>query len=106
MAALATFAAPGQALRCATTIVARVRELGVEIRAGLHTGEVELDGDAVRGIAVHIGARVSSLGGPNEVLVSQTVRDMVAGSDLVFEDAGEHELKGVPGRWRIYRVVG
>jgi len=103
---LATFASPGEALRCATTIVARVQELGLEIRAGLHTGEVELEGDAVRGIAVHIGARVSSLGGPNEVLVSQTLKDLVAGSDVTFEDRGEHELKGVPGRWRIYRVVG
>ena len=102
---LATFASPGQALRCATTIVAHVRELGLEIRAGLHTGEVELEGDAVRGIAVHIGARVSSLGGPNEVLVSQTVKDLVAGSNVTFEDRGEHELKGVPDRWRLYRVM-
>lgn len=82
-----------------------MRELGLEIRAGLHTGEVELDGDAVRGITVHIGARVSSLGGPNEVLVSQTVKDMLTGSGFTFEDAGEHDLKGVPDRWRIYRVV-
>jgi class 3 adenylate cyclase len=103
---LATFTAPGQALRCATAVVAGVRELGLEIRAGLHTGEVELEGDAVRGIAVHIGARVSSLAGPNEVVVSQTVKDMLAGSGFAFEDAGEHELKGVPDRWRLYRVVG
>jgi class 3 adenylate cyclase len=102
---LATFAAPGQGLRCATAIVAGMRELGLEIRAGLHTGEVELDGDAVRGITVHIGARVSSLGGPNDVLVSQTVKDMLTGSGFTFEDAGEHDLKGVPDRWRIYRVV-
>lgn len=102
---LATFAAPGQALRCATAVVAGVRELGLEIRAGLHTGEVELDGEAVRGITVHIGARVSSLGGPNDVLVSQTVKDMLTGSGFTFEDAGEHDLKGVPDRWRIYRVV-
>ncbi len=101
----ATFTAPGPALRCAAAVVAGVRELGLEIRAGLHTGEVELEGDAVRGIAVHIGARVSSLAGPNEVLVSQTVKDLVAGSGLTFEDAGEHELKGVPDRWRLYRVV-
>ena len=103
---LATFAAPGQALRCATAVVAGMRELGLEVRAGLHTGEVELDSDAMRGIAVHIGARVSSLAGPNEVLVSQTVKDLVAGSGLSFEDAGEHELKGVPDRWRLYRVTG
>ncbi len=103
---LATFDAPGQALRCATAVVAGVRTLGLEVRAGLHTGEVELEGDAVRGIAVHIGARVSSLGGPNDVLVSQTVKDMLAGSGFTFEDAGEHELKGVPDRWRVYRVVG
>jgi len=102
---LATFAAPGQGLRCATAVVAGMRELGLEIRAGLHTGEVELDGDAVRGITVHIGARVSSLGGPNDVLVSQTVKDMLTGSGFTFEDAGEHDLKGVPDRWRIYRVV-
>ena len=95
---LATFATPGQALRCATAVVAGMRELGLEIRAGLHTGEVELESDDVRGIAVHIGARVSSLAGSNEVLVSQTVKDMLAGSGAAFEDAGEHELKGVPDR--------
>ncbi len=72
----------------------------------MHTGEVELDGDAVRGIAVHIGARVAALGGPSEVLVSSTVKSLVAGSGLTFEDAGEHELKGVPDRWHLYRVVG
>jgi class 3 adenylate cyclase len=103
---LATFAAPGQALRCATAVVAGMRELGLEIRAGLHTGEVELEGESVRGIAVHIGARVSSLAGPSEVLVSQTVKDMLAGSGITFEDVGEHELKGVPERWRLYRVAG
>ena len=86
-------------------VVAGVRELGLEIRAGMHTGEVELEGDAVRGITVHIAARVSSLGGPNEVLVSQTIKDMLVGSGFTFEDAGEHELKGVPNRWRIYRSV-
>jgi class 3 adenylate cyclase len=71
----------------------------------VHTGEVELDGDDVRGIAVHIGARVAALAGPSDVLVSQTVKDLVAGSGLTFEDAGEHELKGVPDRWHLYRVV-
>jgi len=76
----------------------------VEIRAGVHTGEVELEGDDVRGIAVHIGARISALAGPAEVLVSSTVKDLTAGSGLVFEDAGEHELKGVPETWHLYRV--
>jgi class 3 adenylate cyclase len=71
----------------------------------LHTGEIELDGDDVRGLAVAIGARVGAFAGASEVLVSQTVKDLVAGSGLVFEDAGEHELKGVPDRWRLYRMV-
>jgi class 3 adenylate cyclase len=79
--------------------------LGIEIRAGLHTGEVELDRDDIAGIAVAIGARVGALAGPSEVLVSSTVKDLVAGSGLAFVDAGEHELKGVPNRWHIYRVV-
>jgi class 3 adenylate cyclase len=85
--------------------VAAVRDLGIQIRAGLHTGEVELDGADVRGIAVHIGARVASLAGPSEVLVTSTVKDLVAGAALEFEDRGEHELKGVPGTWRLYRLV-
>jgi class 3 adenylate cyclase len=101
----ATFDGPARAVRCAQAIGASVRDLGIEIRAGVHTGEVELDGDDVRGIAVHIGARVAAVGGSSEVLVSQTVKDLVAGSGLIFEDAGEHELKGVPDRWRLYRVV-
>ena len=103
---LATFDGPARAIRCAGAIAEAVQPLGLEIRAGLHTGEVELQGDDVRGIAVHIGARVGALAGPSEVLVSQTVKDLVAGSGLAFEDAGEHELKGVPDRWRLYRVVG
>jgi len=102
----ATFDGPARAIRCASAIAEAVRTLGIEIRAGLHTGEVEWRGDDVRGIAVHIGARVGALAGPSEVLVSQTVKDLVAGSGLVFEDAGGHELKGVPDRWRLYRVVG
>ncbi len=102
---LATFDGPARAVRCGQAIAASVRDLGIQIRAGVHTGEVELDGDAVRGIAVHIGARVAALGGPSEVLVSQTVKDLVAGSGLVFEDRGEHELKGVPDRWHLYRVI-
>jgi class 3 adenylate cyclase len=102
---LATFDGPARAVRCATSIADAVRELGIQIRAGVHTGEVEVDGDAVRGIAVHIGARVAALAGPSQVLVSSTVKDLVSGSGLTFEDAGEHELKGVPDRWRLYRVV-
>ncbi len=103
---LATFDGPARAIRCATAATAAVRDLGIEIRAGLHTGECEVVDDKVRGIAVHTGARVASLAGPSEVLVSQTVKDLVAGSGLTFEDAGEHELKGIPDRWRLYRVVG
>ncbi len=102
---LATFDGPARAVRCAQAIGSSVRDLGIQIRAGVHTGEVELDGDAVRGIAVHIGARVAALSGPSEVLVSQTVKDLVAGSGLAFEDAGVHELKGVPDPWHLYRVV-
>jgi class 3 adenylate cyclase/pimeloyl-ACP methyl ester carboxylesterase len=103
---LATFDGPARAVRCALAIAESVAALGLEVRAGCHTGEVELAGDHVRGIAVHIGARVAALAGPGEVFASSTVKDLVAGSGLVFEDAGEHELKGVPDRWRLYRVVG
>jgi class 3 adenylate cyclase len=102
---LAVFDGPGRAVRCASAAVRGVQSLGIEIRAGLHTGEVEVAGDAVRGIAVHIGARVSALAGPSEVLVSSTVRDLVAGSGLQFEDRGTHELKGVPDQWRILAVI-
>ena len=102
----ATFDGPARAVRCAEAIVDGVRPLGIEVRAGVHTGEVETIDDKVGGLAVTIGARVCSLANPSEVLVSQTVKDLVAGSGLVFEDAGEHELKGVPDRWRLYRVVG
>ena len=101
----ATFDGPARAVRCAQAIEASVRGLGIEVRAGLHTGEVELAGDQVEGLAVHVGARVAALAGPSEVLVSSTVKDLVAGSGLTFEDAGEHELKGVPDRWHLYRVV-
>lgn len=103
---LATFDGPARGIRCAQAIAEAVQPLGLEIRAGLHTGEIDVTGDDVQGIAVHIGARVGALAGPSEVLVSQTVKDLVAGSGLTFEDAGEHELKGVPDRWRLYRVVG
>ena len=102
---LATFDGPARAVRCAQSIVAAVGELGIEVRAGLHTGEIELDRDDVRGIAVAIGARVGSLAQPSEVLVSQTVRDLTAGSGIVYDDRGEHDLKGVPDSWRLYRAI-
>jgi class 3 adenylate cyclase len=101
----ATFDGPARAVKCATSIVEAVEALGVEVRAGLHTGEVETLDGKVGGIAVAIGARICALAGPSEVLASSTVRDLVAGSGLVFEDAGEHRLKGVPDRWRVFRVV-
>jgi class 3 adenylate cyclase len=102
--ALASFDGPARAVRCAQAIIESIRPLGIEVRAGLHTGEVELRGDDIGGIAVHIGQRVSSLAGPGEVLVSRTVTDLVAGSGLEFEERGEHELKGVAGKWAIYAV--
>lgn len=103
---LATFDGPGRAIRCAADLRDGVRRLGLELRAGLHTGECEMAGDDIRGIAVNIGARVGASAGPGEVLVSQTVKDLVAGSGLDFEDRGEHQLKGVPGSWRLYLVGG
>jgi class 3 adenylate cyclase len=103
---LATFDGPARAVRCGQEIIDGIRGLGIEVRAGVHTGEVELAGEAVRGVAVHIGARVGALAGASEVLVSSTVKDLVAGSGLTFEDAGDHELKGVSDRWRLYRVSG
>ena len=102
---LATFDGPARAVRCALAAGEAVRPLGVEIRAGIHTGECELDGPRVRGIAVHTGARIASLAGPSEVLVSQTVKDLVSGSGLAFDDRGLHELKGVPGEWRVYAAI-
>jgi pimeloyl-ACP methyl ester carboxylesterase/class 3 adenylate cyclase len=103
---LATFDGPARAVLCAKGIIEAVRPLGIDVRAGLHTGEVELRGADIGGIAVHIGQRVSALAGPGEVLVSRTVTDLVAGSGLEFEERGEHELKGVPGKWAIYAVRG
>jgi class 3 adenylate cyclase/pimeloyl-ACP methyl ester carboxylesterase len=102
---LATFDGPARGVRCAQTIVDAVHSLGIEVRAGLHTGEVALDGDDIAGLGVAIGARVGAKAEASEVLVSQTVKDLVAGSGLMFEDAGEHDLKGVPDRWRLYRVT-
>jgi len=101
----ATFDGPARAVRCAQQIVNAVRPLDLQIRAGLHTGECETIDGKVGGLGVVIGARVGGLAGPSEVLVSSTVKDLTAGSGLVFEDRGEHELKGVPDRWRLYRVV-
>jgi class 3 adenylate cyclase len=86
-------------------ILEAVKPLGIEVRAGLHTGECELRGDDIGGIAVHIGARVSALAGPNDVLVSSTLRDLVIGSGLEFDDRGIHELKGVPGEWHLFAVA-
>jgi class 3 adenylate cyclase len=102
---LAIFDAPARAVRCAGAIRDAVAELGLEVRAGLHTGEIELVDEGVAGIAVHIGARVSALAQQGQVLVSGTVKDLVAGSGIEFVDHGEHELKGVPGTWRIYRAT-
>ncbi len=102
---LATFDGPARAVKCAQGICEAVKFLGLEVRAGCHTGEIELLGDDVGGIAVHIGARVGALAGPSEVLVSSTVKDLVAGSGIAFEDRGEHELKGVPGTWRLYAAT-
>src|SRR5438874_3309060 len=99
---LATFDRPARAVPCAIPAGEAVRGLGVEIRAGIHTGECQLDGGKVRGIAVHTGARIAALAGPGEVLISHTVKDLVAGSGLEFEDRGVHQLKGVPGEWRLY----
>lgn len=101
----ASFDGPARAIRCAMEAVDRVRDIGVEIRAGVHTGECELIDGKCGGLTVSIGARVASNAGASEILVSQTVKDLVAGSRLGFEDAGEHELKGVPDRWRLYRVA-
>jgi class 3 adenylate cyclase len=103
---LATFDGPARAVRCAQGICEAVRPLGIEVRAGLHTGEVELRGDDIGGIAVHIGQRVSALAGAGEVLVSRTVVDLVTGSSLEFEDRGEQQLRGVPGTWAVFAVHG
>jgi SARP family transcriptional regulator, regulator of embCAB operon len=99
---LASFDAPGQAVRCAAAIVDRVSRIGLAVRAGVHTGECERIGDKLGGVAVHIGARVCAEAGPSQVLVSSTVRDLLAGSGLVFADRGLRTLKGIPGDWRLY----
>jgi class 3 adenylate cyclase len=101
----ATFDGPARAISCGLEVIERVRELGIEIRVGVHTGECEVIDGKCAGLTVSIGARVASNAEPSEVLVSRTVKDLVAGSGLAFEDRGEHELKGVPDRWHLYRVV-
>jgi class 3 adenylate cyclase len=102
---LATFDGPARAIRCAQAICEGVRLLGLEARAGVHTGEVEMRGEDLSGMAVHIGARVCALAGPGEVLVSGSVPPLVAGSGLVFHDRGEQQLKGVPGSWRVFAAT-
>jgi len=101
----AMFDGPARAVRCARDIIEAVLPLDLQLRAGVHTGECETIDGKVGGVAVNIGARVGAAAGPSEVLVSRTVKDLVAGSGLLFEDTGEHELKGVPDHWRLYRVV-
>lgn len=102
---LVSFDGPARAIRCARAIAAATQSIGVDIRAGVHTGECDVRGDDLGGLAVHIAARVGAIAGPQEVLVSGTVKDLVVGSDLEFEDRGKHELKGVPGSWKIFAVI-
>ena len=101
---LATFDGPARGVRCARALSDGVRTLGLDVRAGLHTGECEVMGDKLGGLAVHIGSRVAAAAGPGEVLVSSTVKDLVAGSGLRFQDRGLQPLKGVPGEWRLYAL--
>ena len=101
----ASFDGPARAIRCARAIVEAVGDLGIDVRAGLHTGECEQVDGKVGGIAVHIGARVAANAGPGEVVVSRTVRDLVAGSGIEFEECGAAELKGIPGTWELFRVA-
>ena len=102
---LATFDGPARAIRCAQILIESMKPLGIEIRTGAHTGEITYGGQDLAGLGVHVAARVASMAGASEVWASSTVKDLTAGSGLTFEDAGEHELKGVPDRWRLYRVV-
>jgi class 3 adenylate cyclase len=102
---LSTFDGPARAIDCAIALTTAVKTLGIELRGGVHTGEIELRGRDIGGIAVHIGARVAARAGASEILVSQTVADLAAGSGIEFEARGEYELKGVPGRWRLYAVM-
>jgi len=101
---LATFDGPARAVQCAAAIRDALRQLGLDVRIGLHTGEIEQRDDDVAGIAVHLAQRVQAMARPGEVLVSRTVVDLVVGSDLSFVDRGEHDLKGLPGTWRVFAV--
>jgi class 3 adenylate cyclase len=101
---MASFDGPARAIRCASSIVEATRSVGVSVRTGVHTGECEVRGEDLGGLAVHIAARVGSRAGPGDVLVSGTVRDLVVGSDIRFEERGEHRLKGVPGSWKLFTV--
>jgi class 3 adenylate cyclase len=103
---MATFDGPARAVRCAQAFVEAVKPLGIEVRTGAHTGEITFGENDLAGIGVHVAARVAGLAGTSEVWASSTVKDLTAGSGLTFEDAGEHELKGVPDTWHLYRVVG
>ena len=102
---LSAFDSPTRAIRCATAICRAMPNIGLQVRAGVHSGECEVIGDDLGGIAVHIGARIGAVAGPNEVLVSQTAKDAVTGSGISFDDRGAHNLKGVPGQWQLYVVV-
>jgi class 3 adenylate cyclase len=102
---MASFDSPARAILCAAEICQTMPEIGLQVRAGVHSGECEVIGDDLGGIAVHIGARVGAAAGPSEVLVSRTVKDAVTGSNIDFEDRGAHDLKGVPGRWDLFAVV-
>lgn len=102
---LARFDGPARAIRCAAALRTALRPLGIEVRSGLHTGECEIIGDDVGGIAVHLGARVAGRAAPGEILVSSTVKDLVAGSGLAFADIGVHQLKGIPGEWRLFSLA-
>ena len=102
---LASFDGPARAIMCARAITEAVRALGLDVRAGLHTGECEQIGDKLGGIAVHIGARIAAVAGPGEILVSSTVKDLVAGSGIAFVERGDHALKGIPGHWKLYAIA-
>jgi class 3 adenylate cyclase len=102
--ALSAFDGPARAMRCAETLRDGVEELGIQVRSGIHTGECEAIDEDLAGLAVHIGARVSAVAGPGEIIVSSTVKELVVGSDMQFTDRGEHELRGVPGSWRLYAL--
>jgi class 3 adenylate cyclase len=101
---VATFDSPSRAIECSLAIRDTLKAFDIDVRGGIHTGEIEVRGDDVAGMAVHIGARVSALAGPGEILVSSTVKDSVVGSSIEFEERGEHDLKGVPGTWRLFAV--